>query len=148
MRSVHLVVGALFLAAFLLTGFLMSVHVPPLAEYDTASRLFFRSRHVYLMFGACANLVLGLYLKAHGRAARWIQLSGSLLLVSSPVLAFVGYLHDPKVGTLAGALFGKYAAFTLFAGTMLHALAEIVARRPSRSPPARSDTTASRRPPE
>jgi hypothetical protein len=134
LRSLHLIVGALFLAAFLLTGFLMSVHVPPLSEYDTAARLFYRSRHVYLMFGASTNLVLGLYMKDHAGSARWIQRAGSLLLLLSPPLAFTGYLSDPSARALSEAVFGMYAAFALFGGTVLHLLAQLITRHPTRRP--------------
>jgi hypothetical protein len=84
------------------------------------------------MFGAAANVVLGLYLTERVGAARALQRAGSLLFLVSPALAFVGFLRDPIVGTLAGGTFGAYSAFALFGGTALHGLAEIVARRPVR----------------
>jgi hypothetical protein len=131
-RSIHLVVGAWFFGAFLVTGFLMSVHVPPLPDSDASLRLLYRSRHVYLMFAACTNVLLGLYLREHEGPARPIQRAGSVLLILSPVVGLVGFARDPLLGTLEAAVFGRYAVFALFGGTGLHLLAEMVARRPSR----------------
>ncbi len=78
MRRVHLWLGLLGMLAFLLTGQVMKRHEPPLAEYDSALRLLYRSRHIYLMFAASTNVALGLYLtEANQGAARVLQRVGS-----------------------------------------------------------------------
>jgi hypothetical protein len=107
-----LLVGVLSLVGFLVTGF-------------------YRSRHVYTMFGAAANVLLGLYLDETATAARWARRAGSSLILVSPVLGLVAFVRDPR-GGLGHAWFGSLPAFAVFGGTLLLLLAEAVARRPTR----------------
>lgn len=137
MRRIHLLVGLLSVVAFLITGFLMSVHVPALSECDPELRLLYRSRHVYLMFAGAANVLLGLYLDESSSKARLLRRAASVLLLLSPALALFAFAHDPKAGTLANARPGTLGVFAAFGGTMLFLLAEAIARAPSRGARAR-----------
>jgi len=130
LRRLHLLVGLVFLVVFAGTGLVMKTHVPPLREYEPFIRALFRSRHLFIMFGAGANALLGLYLRDLPGWARHVQRVGSALLLVSPPLALVGFFRDPVAGTLAGAAFGKFSAFALFGGTVLHVLGAVVARAP------------------
>jgi hypothetical protein len=51
LRMAHLVVGAIAVVAFLITGMLMSGHDPPVVAMGWGERLLFSSRHIYLMCG-------------------------------------------------------------------------------------------------
>lgn len=133
MRRLHLLVGLLSIVAFLITGFLMSVHVPALSECDPELRLLYRSRHVYLMFAGAANVLLGLYVEESSSKARTLRRVASGLLLASPALAVFAFAHDPKAGALAQAGSGSLAAFAVFGGTLLFLLAEAIARAPARS---------------
>jgi hypothetical protein len=137
MRRVHLLVGLLSIVAFLITGFLMSVHVPALAESDPELRLLYRSRHVYLMFAGAANVLLGLYLDDSPRKGRFLRRAASALLLVAPALALFAFAHDTKTGTLANARPGSLPVFAVFGGTALFLLAEAIARAPSRGTRAR-----------
>ncbi len=132
MRRVHLLVGLLSLVAFLITGFLMSVHVPALAECDPELRLLYRSRHVYPMFAAASNVLVGLYLDEAEARGRLLRRAASALLLVSPVLALLAFAHDPRAGSLANARPGSLAVFAVFGATALFLLAEASARAPSR----------------
>ena len=48
LRMAHLVVGAIAVVAFLITGLLMNAHDPPVVAMDWGERLLFNSRHIYL----------------------------------------------------------------------------------------------------
>jgi hypothetical protein len=137
MRRVHLLVGLLSIVAFSITGFLMSVHVPALAESDPELRLLYRSRHVYLMFAGAANVLLGLYLDDSPSKGRLLRRAASVLLLVAPGLALFAFAHDPRTGTLANARPGSLAVFAVFGGTALFLLAETIARAPSRGTRAR-----------
>lgn len=137
MRRVHLLVGLLSIVAFLITGFLMSVHVPALAESDPELRLLYRSRHVYLMFAGAANVLLGLYLDDSPRKGRFLRRAASALLLVAPALALFAFAHDTKTGALANARPGSLPVFAVFGGTALFLLAEAIARAPSRGTRAR-----------
>ena len=60
LRTAHLVVGAITVAALLVTGMIMYAHEPPLSTMDWGDRLLFRSRHIYILCAALVNLSLGL----------------------------------------------------------------------------------------
>lgn len=131
MRRLHLLVGLLSIVAFLITGFLMSVHVPALPECDPERRLLYRSRHVYLMFAAATNVLLGLYLDESSSKVRPLRRAASVLMLISPALALFAFAHDPR-GALENARPGWLGAFSVFGGTALFLLAEAIARAPSR----------------
>lgn len=127
----HVVVGVLGLLVFAGTGQWLAHHSPPMREYAPFLRALYRSRHLYLMFAASVNTLTGIYWRERSGWARQVQRAGSALLLVSPVFALVGFFRDPAAGTLAGALFGKLAAFAAFGGTVLHVVAS------ARTPPAR-----------
>lgn len=137
MRRVHLLVGLLSLVAFLITGFLMSLHVPALSECDPELRLLYRSRHVYLMFAGVANVLLGLYLDDSPSRGRFLRGAASVLLLLAPALALFAFARDSKAGSLASARLGSLPVFAVFGGTALFVLAEAIARAPSRGTRAR-----------
>ena len=60
-RRWHLVVGFAALAAFLARGQYMDLAHDHLRGLEEATRLLFRSTHIYLLFSALLNVVLGLY---------------------------------------------------------------------------------------
>jgi hypothetical protein len=70
LRMAHLVVGAIAVVAFLITGMLMSGHDPPVVAMGWGERLLFSSRHIYLMCGGLLNLALGVHYGLPERAAR------------------------------------------------------------------------------
>lgn len=49
LRRIHLIVGLLGIAAFLLTGQLMKHHDPPTPGLATDVRMMYVSRHIYLL---------------------------------------------------------------------------------------------------
>lgn len=122
MKRAHVWVGALALVAFFGTGLAMTLQAPPLANRDDFTRLLFRSRHIYLLSAALLNLLLGVHLQRLQGALGRVQDVGSWLLLASPLLALAGYLRDPELGTLSG-VFGKYAVFAMFGGTLVHVFA-------------------------
>ncbi len=60
MRHIHLIVGLLSVAAFLLTGQVMGHHVPNMQSLPPEVRMMYVSRHIYLLGAALVNLALGL----------------------------------------------------------------------------------------
>ena len=122
---VHLVVGVVGMLAFAGTGQWLAHHSPPLREYAPFLRALYRSRHLYLMFGAGLNTLLGLYWQERVGWRRQAQRLGSALVLAAPAFALVGFVRDPVAGTLAGALFGRLAAFAAFGGTVLHVLSAL-----------------------
>ena len=114
LRTAHLVVGAITVAAFLVTGMIMYAHEPPLSTMDWGDRLLFRSRHIYILCAGLVNLSLGLrYALPEGAVRRGAAVAGSLLALASAALLFFAFFAEPMAGREPGLLsaFGLYALF-------------------------------------
>lgn len=114
LRTAHLVVGAITVAAFLVTGMIMYAHEPPLSTMDWGDRLLFRSRHIYILCAGLVNLAIGLrYALPDGPVRQGAAAAGSLLTLASAVLLFFAYFAEPMAGREPGPLsaFGLYALF-------------------------------------
>lgn len=129
LRAAHLVVGAITVGAFLVTGLVMYGHEPPLSTMDWGERLLFRSRHIYILAAGLANLALGVhYALPEGAARRGAAIAGSVSALASGVLLFFAFFAEPMAGRGPGRLsaFGLYA---LFGGVVLYVSACMVRAR-------------------
>ena len=117
MRRLHLVTGLIALAVFLGTGVYMKLHVHYL---DTATRLLMRSTHIYLLFAALLNLVLGLHQEPVQRGWRvWLRRAGSVLMLMAPVLFVLAFCREPWLTGLKRP-FTVPGVFSSFAGVICH----------------------------
>jgi hypothetical protein len=125
LRMAHLVVGALAVAAFLVTGLVMVGHQPPLSSMDWGDRLLFRSRHIYLLMAALVNLALGVhYALPDSRYRRAAAAAGSLLALASAPTLFFAFFAEPMASRPAGPL-SALGLYALFGGVLLYALASL-----------------------
>ena len=130
LRTAHLVVGAIAIVAFLITGMLMNAHRPPVMQMDWDQRLLFNSRHIYLMAAGLVNLALGVHYRLpEPRARQAAAILGSLLVFASAAMLFFAFFAEPMAGHLPGRL-SSYGLFALFGGVLLHALASLC-RKPA-----------------
>jgi hypothetical protein len=129
MRHLHLIVGLVFLAGFLASGQYMALGYDHLHGLDDATRLLFRSTHIYLLFAALLNLALGLYLPEGPAGWRcWLRWTGSLLILMAPPLLVAGFLTEPWLSGLDRP-YSKPAIYASLAGMVLHLLGGVVPRR-------------------
>lgn len=119
MRWLHLVVGIVGVLGFLATGQYMDHVHDHLRGMDDARRLLFRSRHIYLLFGALVNLALGLHLRPARGWRWWLQTPGSLLVLSSPFLATAAFFIEPWLTDLSRP-YTRPATYACLAGLVLH----------------------------
>jgi hypothetical protein len=125
----HLVVGALAVGAFLVTGLVMSNHEPPLAGMDWGARLLFRSRHIYVLATGLVNLSLGLgYALPAGAGRRGAAVAGSALALASAPLLFFAFFTEPMGGRDPGAL-SAAGLYALFGGVVLLTFANLGRRK-------------------
>ena len=125
LRNTHLVVGAIAVVVFLVTGQIMSQHDPPVAAMDWAERLLFRSRHIYILCAALVNLALGVHFGLPARAARrGAAIVGSLLVIMSAILLFFAFFAEPMAGRLPGPI-SNLGLYALFGGVLLYALVNL-----------------------
>jgi hypothetical protein len=120
MRCLHGTVGFVALIAFLASGQSMDLRYDHLQGLDTTTRMLFRSTHLYLLFAALLNLAFGLYLVARPPGwRRWLQRTGSALVLAAPPLLAVGFLTEPWMADLDRP-FSRPAIYGSLAGLVLH----------------------------
>lgn len=129
LRTAHLVVGAITVGAFLVTGLVMYGHNPPLSSLGWDDRLLFRSRHIYILAAGLVNLALGLrYALPEGARRRGTAIAGSVLALASTVMLFFAFFAEPMAGRGPGTL-SQFGLYALFGGVMLQAAASLQFRR-------------------
>jgi hypothetical protein len=125
MRHIHLALGILTLLAFAASGQVMLRHVPPMQMLSDDARLMYRSRHIYLLGGGIANVLLGLYLvQCRDRWRRRVQFAGSLLLLVAPVLLGLAFLAETGHG-LHHTWRSHFGLYAMLGGTLLHFIAAV-----------------------
>ena len=128
LRVIHLIVGVAGLIAFAATGQYMAWVHAGLQGMPDGPRLFFRSAHIYLLWGALLNLLLGCYLVRLERGAlRHVQSFGSLLILAGPFMlcgSFFFEQHNPDLERPVGQL----AVVLALGGVLLQAVAALGAR--------------------
>jgi hypothetical protein len=131
MRRLHLAVGLIALAAFLASGLYMRLGPDFVPALDDATRLLFRSSHIYLLFAALLNVVLGLYSEpAPGGWRLWLRRVGSVLVLIAPALLGLAFLREPWLTGLARP-YAQPAVIGTFVGVLCHLASRT---RPSSSP--------------
>lgn len=125
LRMTHLVVGAITILAFLITGQIMSLHEPSIGSMEWADRLLFRSRHIYILCAGLVNLAIGVHFGLPERAVRRsAAITGSLLMLVSTLLLFFAFFAEPMAGRLPGPI-SALGLFALFGGVMLYAIVNL-----------------------
>jgi hypothetical protein len=128
LRLIHFIVGVTGLIAFAATGLYMVWVHAGLQGMPDGPRLFFRSAHIYLLWGALLNFALGCYLARLERGVlRHVQSFGSLLILAGPFMlcaSFFAEQHNPELERPVGQL----AIFLALGGVLLHAVAALGAR--------------------
>ncbi len=122
MKLLHLVVGAVALVAFLLTGQYMDYLDVRSGAAGEGARMMFRSRHIYLLLAGLVNLGVGAYFVR--RAGRWrqaVQTIGSAFVLVAPALLLAAFFNEPGQPGLQRH-FTLPAIILLSAGTLCHAL--------------------------
>ena len=99
---------------------------------DTTTRLLFRSSHIYLLFAALLNLVLGLHDEPVQRGWQvWLRRAGSVLVLMAPVLFLLAFFREPWLVGLKRP-FALPGVIISFAGVICHVVSG-VGYRPSGS---------------
>ncbi len=142
LRRVHLAVGIAALVAFVLTGQYMDrvhAHLDGMAD---APRMLFRSAHIYLLFAALLNLLLGVYLRpAHAALGRALQLAGSAALLATPAMFTAAFFAEPWLPELLRP-WARPAIYLSLAGALAHVAGAMGAPRLAPGAP-RAPTSAS-----
>ena len=132
-RKAHWIVGIAGVMGFLASGLYMRFGEVHLEGHDRATRLSFRSIHIYLLFASLLNLAFARY--ADRSMRRWIRavsLLASVFVAAAPALLGAAFVREPLVPDLDRNLtrLGVYAAV---AGVALRSFVQIADGRPSRT---------------
>ena len=123
-RTIHLVVGVLVIAVFLVTGYYMRFHIHHLMEANERLRFSLRGNHIYILLLGLSNLSLGTYLKVSQTIWRaYLQLVGSLMILAATGLVIVAFFFENK--ELLERPFTLLAIILALAGTMLHVVSSV-----------------------
>ena len=96
-----------------------------LAGMADLPRMLYRSAHIYLLFAALLNLLLGLYGDDHPRGwRRGITKLGSVLILIAPVMILIGFDREASRTDFERPFVG-FAIYFCFAGVLIHAIARV-----------------------
>ena len=129
MRRLHLAIGFAGVVVFLMTGQYMDRWLGHLAGMADLPRMLYRSAHIYLLFAALLNVLLGLYVKDHSHGwRRGAARVGSALILVAPVMILIGFSRESTRTDFERPFVG-FAIYGCFAGVLLHSIARASARR-------------------
>jgi hypothetical protein len=120
-RNCHLLAGALGLLLFVLQGQYMArvIGVEHLAD---ASRMMYRSAHIYFLLICVANVSVGYYMP-RATPTNALQRLISVILLASPVLLIVSFFTESTVHSLDRPV-ARIALYLLFGTATLLLLHE------------------------
>lgn len=126
LKTIHLAVGILGLVAFILTGQYMSIFLGGLADMADGPRLLYRTSHLYLMWSALANLLIGCYFVVSARQGiRTLQIISSIALLAGPPLMLTAFFTDAHLAELQRPYSGA-ANILALGGVLLHVIANFL----------------------
>jgi hypothetical protein len=112
---VHRYYGLIVIIVFLGTGQFMRHHHPPMTELADSMRVLFRSAHIYLLMSGLLNFAFG---TADHRKETIVSIIGSIFLLVSPVLIFIGFcIESPR--TMIDRPVTAMGVYLVLAGSLL-----------------------------
>lgn len=123
LRRIHWFIGIAAAISFLLTGAYMRwAHEPPVEQLDDLSRAVYRSRHIFILLVALANLARAV----SPTPSTTVKVGGASLLASAilclaPVLLTAAFFVEPPLG-VSGRSFSTPALYSLFVAAVILAL--------------------------
>jgi hypothetical protein len=100
LRRVHLAVGIVTFAVFLVSGMAMSMMFPAVYAGREVVRYLYRLNHIDLLFAALLNLAVGTYLTPSEHGVRRVgQLFGSACVLGAPAVFVWAFVVEPALAT-------------------------------------------------
>jgi hypothetical protein len=119
LRRVHWAIGTVGLILFVFTGsYMRYIHVPPVEELDDISRAVYRSRHIFLLLIAVANLSRAVGLAASDARVSRLGIAASVILCVAPALLGVAFFTEPPLG-VSGRSYSTPALYSLFVAALI-----------------------------
>ena len=122
-KWLHVLLGILGIVAFLATGQFMDRRLGHLEGMPDGPRALYRSGHIYILFAALLNLLLGVYVRpSDQRRGRIVQNLGSTLLLGALMLFLYGFFVETPQGSIERPR-TREAIYWSLGGVLLHAAA-------------------------
>jgi len=94
MQNLHFIVGISGIFAFIGTGQYMHIALNELRDMDDASRMLYRSAHIYILLAAFMNILLSV---AEIKIPyRWIERFTAILCLAMPGVMTLEFFYGPK----------------------------------------------------
>jgi hypothetical protein len=136
LKRAHFTVGAIGLAAFLATGQFMDRRLAHLVGMADGPRALYRSAHIYILFSALLNLLLGAYLThSTTRGARLAQYAGSALIMASLGFFVYGFVIETPLAQVERPMV-REGIYLCLAGVLVTAGAKLLPGAPADVEPA------------
>jgi hypothetical protein len=127
-KRLHIVFGLAGLAAFLFTGQYMDRWLNHLDGMPDGPRALYRSGHIYILFSASLNLLLGVYVvTSSGRTGRFLQYVGSALLIGGLGLFVYGFFAETPLALVERPMTREAIVWSL-GGVLFHGAGMLAAR--------------------
>lgn len=122
MARLHLIFGLVTFVVFLITGRMMRWDFPDKEIISQEFRLLMRSRHIYILFAALMNILLGVYLRISDNARRrYVQIFASALLFAGALLMIFAFFYETYT-TQRFSEISRFGLYASLAGTIFHLL--------------------------
>lgn len=124
-RILHLSVGTAGLVVFILTGqYMHRVHAH-LRGMPDGPRMIYRSAHIYILFAALLNLLLGAYLQlVPDRMIRTVQQVASVAVLALPAMFLAAFFTEPQLQELVRP-WARPAIYLSLGAVGVHVLAKL-----------------------
>lgn len=125
MPHLHKISGVILIIIFLLTGQYMDRFYNHLDGMEDGLRMFFRSRHIYILLCALINLGMGTYVVLCEQVWRKIlQISGSVFILTASILFVTAFFLETRELDWESN-FARYGIFIVTAGVIFHFIANL-----------------------
>ena len=125
MRHLHKISGVILIIIFVLTGQYMDKFYNHLDGMEDGLRMFFRSRHIYILLCALINLGLGIYVMLSEQVWRKIlQISGSVFILIASILFVTAFFLETRELSWESN-FARYGIYIVTAGVIFHFIANL-----------------------
>lgn len=122
----HLIFGFLMFVVFLLTGQYMDRNFNHLVDMDDLPRALMRAQHLYILFAALINIVLGSYLTvSKDKLIRSFQIFGSMLIIVATLMLLYSFFTELPSNHIERPLC-RYALYTMLAGVLGHGIPNLL----------------------